>query len=83
MASGCWCTPEPECKAMINERQSRALLFVERCGSINLAAYRRMFPHLSDETLRLDLVSLVRLGLLKKNRRTKGTYYATAKEKAK
>ncbi|MBL7063541.1 MAG: hypothetical protein ISS49_04935 [Anaerolineae bacterium] len=63
---------------VLNERQNRALLFVEKHGSINLAAYRQLCPDWCDETLRLDLGGLVRQGLLSRNGRNKGTYYTAA-----
>ncbi len=59
----------------INERQLEALRYVERYGQINHSVYRALYPLWSDETLRLDLVGLVNLGLLVKNGNTKGTYY--------
>ncbi|MBD3314140.1 hypothetical protein GF345_06875 [Candidatus Woesearchaeota archaeon] len=62
----------------INDRQVKALAHVRERGVINLNAYRRICPHWSDETLRLDLAGLVAQGLLIKNGANKGTYYTLA-----
>ena len=68
-------TPRP---AGLNERQVKALAHAQRRGTINISAYRQLCPGLSDETLRLDLVSLVTRGLLVKNGRKRGTFYTVA-----
>ena len=59
----------------LNERQAKALTYVQQHGKINISAYRRICPGLSDETLRLDLVGLTECGLLRKNGAKRGTYY--------
>jgi hypothetical protein len=66
-------TPRPPCSP--RERRSKALAHVQEHGKINIGAYRQLCPGLSDETLRLDLVDLVRRGVLVKNGAKKGTYY--------
>jgi hypothetical protein len=65
-------TPRP---AGLNERQVKALACVRRRGRININAYRKLCPGLSDETLRLDLANLVSRGLLVKKGAKRGTYY--------
>lgn len=60
------------------ERQAKALAHVQEHGKINMSAYRQLCPGLSDETLRLDLVNLVRRGLLVKNGAKRGTHYTLA-----
>ena len=70
--------PVPPVKSALNERQQKAVDFVRRHGMINLSTYRGLCPHWSDETLRLDLASLVRRGILTKNGARKGTFYKLA-----
>ncbi len=60
------------------ERQDKALAHVREYGKINISAYRQLCPGLSDETLRLDLVNLVKRGLLLKNGAKRGTHYTLA-----
>lgn len=64
----------------LNVRQLAALACVRKHGEITLKAYRAICPHWSDETLRLDLASLVEQGLLIKNGAKKGTRYILARE---
>ena len=59
----------------MNERQTRALAYVREHGSITNREYRRLFPDVSSETLRLDLVDLVEKDLLLKIGSKKGTHY--------
>ena len=61
-----------------SERQAKALAYVREHGMLDMSTYRQICPYWSDETLRLDLASLVRQGLLTKNGRKKGTRYTTA-----
>jgi predicted HTH transcriptional regulator len=63
---------------LLNERQSKAMAYLQDYGRISLSEYRQICPHWSDETLRLDLASLVARGLLVKNGRKKGTSYTLA-----
>lgn len=59
----------------MNERQARALAFVRENGSITNREYRTVVPTVTAETLRLDLVDLVKRGVLLKIGAKKGTYY--------
>ena len=59
----------------MNERQARALAFVRENGSITNREYRTLVPTVTAETLRLDLVDLVKRGVLLKIGAKKGTYY--------
>ena len=43
-----------------------------------MGIYRQICPYWSDETLRLDLASLVSRGLLAKNGAKRGTHYVLA-----
>jgi len=59
----------------MNERQMRAMSFVEEQGRITNRDYRELCPDVNAETLRLDLVDLIDKGLLLKIGDKKGTYY--------
>ena len=59
----------------MNERQMRAMSYVERQGRITNREYRTLCPEVNPETLRLDLVDLVEKGLLLKIGDKKGTHY--------
>jgi ATP-dependent DNA helicase RecG len=59
----------------MNERQLKALNFVEEHGRITNRDYRQLCPEVNPETIRLDLVDLVDKGLLLKIGDKKGTYY--------
>ncbi len=59
----------------MNERQLRALKFVEEHERITNRDYRTLFPDLSAETVRLDLADLVSKGLLLRIGDKKGTFY--------
>jgi hypothetical protein len=62
----------------VNERQAKALRYAREHGELDLGIYRELCPFWSDETLRLDLVSLVARGLLVKNGHNRGTCYVLA-----
>ncbi len=68
----------PRRPALPGERQARALAYVQEHGKINIRTFRELCPGRSNETLRLDLVALVRRGMLTKNGAKKGTYYTLA-----
>jgi len=59
----------------MNERQIRALSYVQENGRIANREYRSLCPNVSAETLRLDLADLVTRGILLKIGAKKGTYY--------
>lgn len=59
----------------MNERQMRAMSFIEEHGRITNRDYRQLCPNVNPETIRLDLVDLVDKGLLLKIGDKKGTYY--------
>ncbi len=59
----------------MNERQMQALQWVQGNGRINNSDYRQLCPHVSAETLRLDLADLVDKGVLLKIGEKRGTYY--------
>ena len=59
----------------MNERQMRAMAYLEGHGRITNRNYRELCPDVNPETIRLDLVDLVDKGLLLKIGDKKGTYY--------
>jgi ATP-dependent DNA helicase RecG len=59
----------------MNERQLKALNYVREQGSITNREYQALCPHVSSETLRLDLKDLVERGILLRIGAKKGTYY--------
>ncbi len=65
----------PEWEKNMNERQLRALQYLQEHGRITNREYHKLSPHVSTETLRLDLVDLVERGVLLKIGEKKGTYY--------
>lgn len=67
--------PLPAWTHTMNERQARALAYVQEHGRIANREYRTFCPDVSAETLRLDLVDLVEQGILLKIGAKKGTYY--------
>ncbi len=65
----------PQWERDMNERQMQALQYVQQHGRITNREYRRLCPHVSAETLRLDLVDLVDKGVLLKIGDKRGTHY--------
>jgi predicted HTH transcriptional regulator len=63
----------------INHRQIAALACTREHGRIRLSEFRAICPHWSDETLRLDLVDLVKRGMLSKKGNKRGAHYILAK----
>lgn len=59
----------------MNERQMKAMHFLDEHGRITNRDYRRLCAEVNPETLRLDLVDLVDKGLILKIGDKKGTYY--------
>ena len=67
--------PMPTWTRTMNERQAKALAYVQERERITNREYRQICPDVSAETLRLDLVDLVERGILLKIGAKKGTYY--------
>jgi len=67
--------PIPEWEGRMNERQMRALQYLQEYGRIANREYHELCPDVSPETLRLDLADLVDKGLVMKIGDKKGTYY--------
>ncbi len=59
----------------MNDRQMKAIDYLQRNGSITNGEYREICPHVVNETLRLDLVDLVNRGILLKIGDKRGTRY--------
>ena len=59
----------------MNERQLKALEFVQQQGGITNGDYRQLCPHVGAETLRLDLADMVTRGILLKIGDKRGTRY--------
>ena len=67
--------PEQKWPDTMNERQIRALRFVEERGRVTNRDYRQLYPEISAETVRLDLADMVNKGLLLRIGDKKGTFY--------
>lgn len=67
--------PEQQWPQSLQERQLRALRYIEEKGRITNREYRALFPEISAETIRLDLADMVSKGILLKIGDKKGTYY--------
>jgi ATP-dependent DNA helicase RecG len=67
--------PVPAWTRTMNERQARALAYIQQHGRITSREYQNLCPDVSAETLRLDMVDLVERGVLLKVGDKKGTYY--------
>lgn len=65
----------PDWEQDMNERQVKALQYVQENGSITNSDYRQLCSHVGAESLRLDLVDLVNKGLLLKIGDKRGTRY--------
>ncbi len=65
----------PEWSGRLNDRQIRALNYLQLHTSITNREYRDLCPDVTPETLRLDLADLVDKGLIVKIGDKKGTYY--------
>ncbi|MBN1246204.1 MAG: putative DNA binding domain-containing protein [Anaerolineae bacterium] len=59
----------------MNERQAKALAYVQQNARIRSRDYQELCPDVSPETLRLDLADLVDRGLFLKIGEKRGTYY--------
>jgi ATP-dependent DNA helicase RecG len=67
--------PSYEWEGDMNERQLKALNYVQTHGQITNREYRDLCPNVSAETLRLDLADLVSRGILLRIGDKRGTYY--------
>jgi ATP-dependent DNA helicase RecG len=67
--------PVARWQLVMNERQAKALEYLQRHGRITNREYRALCPDVSAETLRLDLADLAEKGVLLKIGDKKGTYY--------
>ncbi|MFZ1552242.1 MAG: transcriptional regulator, partial [Anaerolineae bacterium] len=67
--------PIPVWQQNMNERQLRAIQFIQTSTRITNRDYRDLCPDVSAETLRLDFADMVDKGILLKVGDKKGTYY--------
>ena len=65
----------PSWEQNMNERQMKAIEFLQRYGAITNRDYRDLCPHVGAETLRLDLADLVTKGVVLKIGDKRGTRY--------
>jgi len=65
----------PQWEQNMNERQIKAMQYIQANGSITNREYRELCTHVGAESLRLDLVDLVGKGLLLKIGDKRGTRY--------
>ena len=65
----------PEWEQNMNERQIKAMQYVQANGTITNRDYRELCSHVGPESLRLDLADLVEKGLLLKIGDKRGTRY--------
>ena len=65
----------PRWEMHMNERQIRALQYLQEYGRIANSDYRELCPNISAETARLDLADLVDKGVLLKIGDKRGTHY--------
>lgn len=68
-------TPVKHWPTNMNERQMRAMGYLDKQGRITNREYQQLCPEVNPETLRLDLTDLVEKGLILKIGEKKGTYY--------
>ncbi len=66
---------QPWAHGFLNERQERALAFVQTHGRIANSDYQTLAPDVSPETIRRDLADLVEKNLLLKIGAKRATYY--------
>jgi ATP-dependent DNA helicase RecG len=67
--------PASATEITMNERQAKALTYIQQHERIRSRDYQDLCPDVSPETLRLDLVDLVDRGVLLKIGQKRGTYY--------
>lgn len=65
----------PQWEQNMNERQIKAIEYLQRESTITNRQYRELCPHVGAETLRLDLADLVNKGVLLKIGDKRGTRY--------
>jgi len=67
--------PAGKWEQYLNERQIKALTYLQKSGRITNREYRGVCSDVTPETLRLDLADMVNKGLLLRIGAKKGTYY--------
>lgn len=67
--------PAEHWQTFMNQRQMAAVSHIQSTGSISNREYQTLCPHVSAETLRLDLANLVERGVLLRIGEKRGTRY--------
>lgn len=67
--------PQPVTASLLNDRQEKALAFVQENGRITNSDYQQLVPDVSAETIRRDLSDLVEQNLLIRIGSKRATYY--------
>lgn len=67
--------PVSKWEKVLNERQIKVLHFLQEHDRITNREYHELCPHVTQETLRLDLADMVDKGILLRIGDKKGTYY--------
>jgi len=62
-------------KLGLNERQRKAIEFIQEHGQIQLGNFKKLYPNVTERTLRRDLIELVELELIKAVGEKKGRKY--------
>jgi ATP-dependent DNA helicase RecG len=65
----------PAWQSSMNERQLRAIQYMQEQGRITSREYQQLCPDVSPETLRLDMVDMAERGVVMKVGVKRGTYY--------
>ena len=60
---------------MLSDRQLRIIEYIQETGFLQNAAFKQIFPMISEDAVLLDLKELVKAGLIKKSGVTKGAKY--------
>ncbi len=60
---------------MLNDRQLKIIEYIQKVGFLQNQAFKELFPMISEDSILLDLKSLVKYGLIKKKGVTKGARY--------
>ncbi len=67
--------PQPISASLLNDRQEKALAFVQENGRITNSDYQQLVPDVSAETIRRDLSDLVEQNVLIRIGSKRATYY--------
>ena len=60
---------------LLSDRQLRIIEYLQSTGYLQNKAFASIFPHVSEDTVLLDLKELIKVGIVKKQGSTKGAKY--------